>query len=255
MKDKRSPLTARPLRNPGQSLDEQIQDTAYDYIVWPVLLAMFLLLWAAMEWFRYLRPHPPSPKLYMLGAVLAIIFAAYRFIKAWPHLKSLRLGRDGEKSVGQFLETLRGRGYRVFHDVIGDRFNVDHVLIGPAGVFTVETKTHRKPNGLAQIIFDGDTIRIDGFEPDRNPVVQAKAQASWLRELLTESTGREFEIKSVIVYPGWFVNNTGPKNRAIWVLNPKALPTFLDREPAQLSQENVQLACFHLSRFLRSAEQ
>ena len=132
---------------------------------------------------------------------------------------------------------------------------MDHVLIGPAGIFTIETKTRRKPNGLAQIVFDGDTIRIDGFEPDRDPVVQAKAQANWLRELLTESTGREFEIKSVIVYPGWFVNNTGPKNRAVWVLNPKALPTFLDHAPVQLSHENVQLACFHLSRFVRSAEQ
>lgn len=35
MPDKRSPLKGRPLRNPGQSLDDQIQDFTYDYLLWP----------------------------------------------------------------------------------------------------------------------------------------------------------------------------------------------------------------------------
>jgi len=42
---KRSPLKDRPLRNHGQSLDEQIRDLAYDYLVWPTLFAMFLVIW------------------------------------------------------------------------------------------------------------------------------------------------------------------------------------------------------------------
>jgi hypothetical protein len=120
-------------------------------------------------------------------------------------------------------------------------------------VFTVETKTHNKPNGNPQIVFDGETIRIDGFEPNRDPVVQAKAQASWLRELLVDSTGREFGVRSVIVFPGWFVNYTGPKERTVWVLNPKALPTFLGHEPQRLSENDIHLASFHLSRFVRAA--
>ncbi len=142
----------------------------------------------------------------------------------------------------------------MFHDVIGGAFNVDHVLIGPAGIFTVETKTHSKPIGDARIVFDGEAIRIGGFELDRDPVIQAKAQASWLRELLTESTGRKFDVKSAIVFSGWFVDYTGPKERTVWVLNPKALPSFLDHEPARLSLEDIKLTTFHLSRFVRTNE-
>jgi hypothetical protein len=168
-------------------------------------------------------------------------------------VKNRWLGRDGEKVVGQFLEVLRERGYRVFHDVIGDGFNVDHVLIGPAGVFTVETKTHSKPNGDARVTFDGETVRIDGFEPDRDPVIHAKAQASWLRALLSESTGRRFEVRSVIVYPGWWVNEGSIKANTVWVLEPKRLPTFLDHEPRRLSKDDILLASFHLSRFVRTA--
>ena len=252
MADKRSPLKDRPLRNPGQSLDDQIQDLTYDYMAWPTFLALFFVLLAALEWFRYLRTIPPSPRLYTSGAVAIFVFAAYRFFKGLPRLRALKLGRDGEKAVGQFLERLRERGYQVFHDVIGGSFNLDHVVIGPAGIFTVETKTHSKPMADARVVFDGEAIRIDGFEPDRDPVIQAKAQASWLRELLAESTGRKFAVKSAIVFPGWFVDYTGPKERTIWVLNPKALPSFLDHEPARLSQEDIKLAAFHLSRFVRT---
>jgi hypothetical protein len=167
-------------------------------------------------------------------------------------LRSLKLGRDGEKAVGQFLDQLREREYKVFHDVVGKSFNIDHVLIGPAGVFTIETKTRSKPNPDARVVFDGKKIRVDGFEPDRDPIIQSRAQAGWLRELLTESTGREFKVRSVIVYPGWFVENKRPINRTTWVLEPKALPKFLDHEPAQLSRDEIQLASFHLSRFIRT---
>src|ERR1044071_1750103 len=163
MSNKRSPLKDRPLRNPGQSLDEQIQDFIYDHMLWPVLSALFFVLVAGLEWFRYLRTIPPSPGLYTVGAAAIVGFAAYRVFKGLPRLHALRQGRDGEKAVGQFLEALRERGYRVFHDVVGSGFNVDHILIGPAGAFTVETKTYSKPNGNAQIVFDGDAIRIGSF--------------------------------------------------------------------------------------------
>lgn len=254
-KAKRSPLKDRPLRSPGQSLDEQRQDLVNDYMLWPMIFAMILILFTAWEWLRYYRPQAPSPVIISVVAASAIFFAAYRIYRAMPRLHALKLGRDGEKAVGQFLETLRERGYRVFHDVIGEGFNVDHVLIGPAGVFTVETKTHSKPGGDARVTFDGETVRIGGFEPDRDPVIQAKAQAGWLRELLAESTGRKLEVRSVIVYPGWYVEEENAKKNAVWVLEPKRLPTFLEREPRRLSQEDIHLASFHLSRFVRTAEQ
>ena len=251
-KSKRSPLKDRPLRNPGQSLDEQIQDLLYNYFAGPLFLAVFVVLIAAHEWLRYYRPHPPAPWVYSSFAFVIVFYTVYRISSVWPRLRALKLGRDGEKTVGQFLEKLREQGYRVFHDVIGDGFNLDHVLIGPAGVFTVETKMHSKPpRGNPLIVFDGEKILVDGFEPDRDPVVQAKAQASWLGELLAESAGRKFEVRPVVVYPGWFVEDKRLNRRSVWVLNPKMLSAFLDHEPAQLSHDQIQLASFHLSRFVR----
>jgi len=251
-KNERSPLKSKPLRNPGQSLDEQIHDLISDYALGPLVFAVVLVLLAVLEWVKYYRSVPPAPILYSFVAMPGIGYALFRFFRVKREWEALRLGRDGEKDVGQKLELLREAGYEVFHDIIGDGFNIDHVVIGPAGIFTVETKTHRKRTGNPLVIFDGNEVLIDGLEPDRNPVVQAKAQASWLRELLSESTGHKYDVRPVIVYPGWFVDSKGSRNKTIWVLNPKGLPTFLDHEPLQISPEDAQLASYHLSRFVRA---
>jgi hypothetical protein len=85
---------------------------------------------------------PPKPVLYSVPAVVALGYAVFRFFPVRREVRALRLERDGEKDVGQKLELLRKKGYEILHDIIGNGFNLDHVLIGPAGIFTVETKTH-----------------------------------------------------------------------------------------------------------------
>jgi hypothetical protein len=253
MPNNRSPLKGRPLRNPRQSLDEQIHDLISDYALGPAVFALFLVLLAALEWIEYAQAIPPKPVLYSVPAVVALGYAVFRFFPVRREVRALRLGRDGEKDVGQKLEVLRKKGYEILHDIIGNGFNLDHVLIGPAGIFTVETKTHSKPvKGNPSILFDGNKIIVGGLEPERNPVVQAKAQASWLRELPAESTGRKFEVRPVIVYPGWFVENRSADRNRIWVLNPKGLSTFLDHEPMRLKPEDIRMASYHLDRFVRA---
>jgi hypothetical protein len=208
---------------------------------------------AGMEWLRPYYDLAPNPVLYSIAAVLSVAYAAFRFVRALPALRALKLARDGERTVGQFLERLREKGYQVFHDVLGSGFNVDHAIIGPAGIFTVETKTWSKPTTRdAKVQFDGQTLKVAGIDADRDPVVQAKAQASWLRELLAESAGRKFPVRPVVLFPGWFVEQDKGSTREMWVLNPKALPDFLDYEPRALSDADIHLASFHLSRFIRA---
>ena len=67
---------------------------------------------------------------------------------------------------------------------------------------------------------------------------------------LKESTGKEFVIKPVVVFPGWFVESKNHNKH--WVLNPKGLPTFIQNQKEILSQEDVKLAAYHLSRYIRA---
>ena len=250
----RSPLKDKPLRLPGQSLEEEFRSLWGDKIETPLVMALVYVIFAGLEWWRYFSDMNPHPVIFSLAAAGVAAFVGWRFVRLRPRLRALRLGIDGEKAVGQFLERLRDRGYHVFHDVVAPGFNVDHVLVGSAGVFAVETKTWSKPlHADARIKVEGDRLLVAGQEPDRNPIVQARAQAAWLKTLLAESTGRTHDVFPVVLFPGWFVESSQGA-RSVWVLEPKALPAFLEREPVRLSTEEASLAAFHLSRFIRSAE-
>lgn len=226
-----------------------------DKLETPFLMAVFFVVLAGLEWWRDYKNMPPQPVLFTVVALGLCIFAAYRIWRIIPQSKNLRLAAEGERAVAEYLDRLREKGFRIFHDVVGVGFNIDHVLIGPAGVFTIETKTRSKPIGRdARVTFDGETILVDGNASDRDPVVQAKAQARWLRSLLQESTGKLFPIHPVVLFPGWYVESKPGSLSEIWVLEPKALPGFLDHAPGRLESDDVALASFHLSRFIRAGE-
>lgn len=251
----RSPLKDKPLRSPAQSLEEERRELLLDKVM-PYFLGTALLSYLAiMEWLRVWQNFKPNPVIYTGMAIVALVLTAWRIHRLRPRLHALQLGIEGEKVVGQYLERLRGEGYEVFHDVVSPGANVDHVLVGPAGIFTVETKTWSKPKvGDARIQCDGESITIAGRAPDRNPIVQARAQASWLKGVLLESTGKNLPVAPIVLFPGWFVENAPGSLKRIWVLEPKALPSFLQAEPRRLVAEDVKLASYHLSRFVRSGE-
>lgn len=252
----RSPIKAKPLRVPGQSVAEAREKLVEDSVGQPLTFALFFVVLAGLEWWRLYADLKPNPILFTAAAILAVVYAAFRIWRVLPKLRNLRQALEGERVVGQFLERLRTQGFQVFHDVVGEGFNIDHVLIGPPGVFTIETKTWSKPrSGRAEITYDGDRLRVGTHEPDRNPVVQAKAQAAWLKSFLAESTGKKFEVRPAIVFPGWFIAQAPGAMKDVWVLEPKALPAFLENEPPRLSSEEVHMASFHLARAIRAGEQ
>jgi hypothetical protein len=256
-KQNKSPLTSAPLRNPGQSLDAQIDDLGLDMLQ-PFLVATMLVVLAILEWFRWYRDFPPHPILYSLVAVVGILYTIVQTRRYLSRLRALRQGRDGEKAVGQYLEQVRDPDARVFHDLVADDFNLDHVLVTTKGIFAIETKTWSKPvRGEANITYDGEDLFANGQKRDRDPVKQANAQARWLGNLIKESTGKAFPIRPVVVFPGWYVNSTATmvaKSKGVWLLNPKALPDFIGAERASMTAEDVRLVSYHLGRSIRAVK-
>ena len=79
-------------------------------------------------------------------------------------------------------------GYRVYHDFPGDKFNIDHIVVGPPGVFAVETKARSKPTSQdrkadAKVKYDGKCLRFPNAT-DVEFLEQAKRQAEWLSKWL-----------------------------------------------------------------------
>jgi len=126
---------------------------------------------------------------------------------------------------------LRPLGCQVFHDILAADFNVDHFVAGPTGLFCIETKTHSKPErGECCVTYDGEKVAVNGFTPDRDPVVQARAEAKWMSDLIEQSTGKRFFVQPVVLYPGWYVETT-KQNPDVWVLNETVIPSFYQERP------------------------
>src|SRR6185369_9818593 len=96
----------------------------------------------------------------MLDLILLIsaLFVTPNSITAW------QIGADGEVRTGRLLESLEADGFRVLHDrkIPGARSaNIDHIVIGPPGIYVVETKSYK---GSLQI--RGDKVFVAGRRKD-----------------------------------------------------------------------------------------
>lgn len=57
--------------------------------------------------------------------------------------RAFRIGADGEEMVARRLRQLDPARWRVLHSLpVGDDVDIDHLVIGPAGVFTLNDKHH-----------------------------------------------------------------------------------------------------------------
>jgi hypothetical protein len=239
---RRSPFKRKPLRFPGQSVQDEMNRLLEDRMVPILVFAAIFVVMAVHDWMIALSLYRPQPWFSLGVALLGIGYGTFKYFDFKRTVERLRLARDGERIVGQFLETLRDGGGRVFHDLVGDGFNIDHVVVSPHGIFALETKSYSKPGeGDAVVQFDGERLFVKGVPLKRNPARQAQALARWLGNQLFESTGRRFPIRPVVLLPGWFVEVHAEAVPDVWVLNPKMLRAAIEREPVVLKTEDVAL--------------
>src|SRR5690606_36569578 len=119
---------------------------------------------------------------YVAMGVTAIAYLVRKMWKDGRKLDRLRAGLDAEVAIGQELNRLMLQGAIVFHDVPGEQFNLDHVVVCPSGVFAIETKGYTKLNGKggcaeATVEYDGKTLQFPTWA-SCGPLEQASRQAT-----------------------------------------------------------------------------
>jgi hypothetical protein len=86
------------------------------------------------------------PRLGLVIAGLAIVAAGWglRF-RPSPDAVAWRLGAAGERRTAQLLNELERHGWAVLHDLAlpASQANIDHLVIGPGGVFVIDSKQYR----------------------------------------------------------------------------------------------------------------
>lgn len=121
-----------------------------------------------------------------LVVVMSALFTTPNSITAW------QIGADGEARTARLLETLEADGFRVLHDrkIPGARSaNIDHIVIGPPGIYVVETKSYK---GSLQI--RGDEVFVAG-----------RRKNGWIDEVNREAAAVRTALAEEVSAHGWMV--------------------------------------------------
>lgn len=128
-------------------------------------------------------------------------------------------GAEGERKVGAILEDL-APDWHVLHGVYLGHGDIDHVLVGPGGTFTIETKSNR------------GQIPVDHIDPKM--LAQAYAES----KVLEKVSG--LDVTPLLVFSEAYLTGSVPTRRqGVTVLPARMLAAFIDRRPPKLGPDEV----------------
>lgn len=216
-----------------ERLSEQIDPWLLVLIVIPAVLAVSWSL----------------SKQTLAGTIFIFLFCAIASALVQRKLQPLvkqraayRLGYHGERYVAEELNLLMPDGFRVFHDLPFKIHNVDHVVVGPSGVFAIETKTKRKKikHGANRhiVVFTGKRLE---FSAGWNTawLDQARLNAKTLSQWLRSAAAEPVEAEPILTIPGWWIEPKGTGD--VHVLNPKQIGDLVRSRPQDaLNEKQIQ---------------
>jgi hypothetical protein len=157
--------------------------------------------------------------------ILAEVAALAAFLIVSPqvdreHGRWLR-GAEGEEAVGAILESLAAEGWHVIHDVSFGRGNIDHVVVGPGGVFAVETKSH------------AGRISLERLGPKM--LSQAYAEKKTLEERLG------VEVQPLLVFSrAYLIERPSAIRQGVTVMTARGLSHYFSRRRPTMSAEQAR---------------
>ncbi|MAT13990.1 MAG: hypothetical protein CMJ46_01820 [Planctomyces sp.] len=247
------------LRSPGYSLRERIgelNDELMYYMMWMVMLPVLAYAtvvsrayWAGSGLIAF------EAVLVTFSAIAGMVVLGRRLSRIMEDLQRKRLGMEGELATGEELNLLMLEGCRVFHDIQTANGNIDHIVVAPGGVFSINTKSWWKPKegpdrAKVRVDFGDGTLRFADGRVKDIPYPQLNAEARWLATQLTGAVGKPVSVKPVLALTGSFLEGK-TRSPELDVINPKNCRGFFLERPVVLTQEDIGQIVYQLEQRAR----
>lgn len=236
----RSPIANKRIHGAGEELRKRIDEQTREIMRFVLTLLLvgpyFFAVWALnhVQWNQVVFGTIEIP--YLIAAAAMTIWAIRRLVIHGAARRRAIAGLRAELFTAQELNRLLAKGCAVAHDLPGDHFNIDHVVIGPHVVYVVETKSIRKPPGRKRedtfkVAYDGKSLRFPHFVT-RAPIIQAQKQAQWLARYLRDTINQPVRVIPAVALPGWWIYSpTHNRDCAVPVFNPAGLGAEFMADP------------------------
>lgn len=161
-----------------------------------------------------------------------------RFFALNTEGENWRRGALGERMVGAELAKL-GPEWKTLHAVpVGVRgSDIDHLLIGPGGVFTVNTKNHSR----SKVWCGGRMVMVNGH---KQPYVRNSThEAARAARILTAACNHAVDVEGLLVFiaaPGKLTIKRPKEKIQVSFLHYQQLRKWAKGRPAVLSPEQVE---------------
>ena len=258
-KKSRLPAAQTPMRTPGQSLLKKMacikqQILIYTGLPFLIIISAGVGYYARLTFFN----HPVTVFEVGLVGLVGLGGIGYGLLHVaglLRRLRRVRLAYESKTTVGEVLNDLSPGVYHIFHDFPAEQFNIDHVVVGEKGIFTVETSAHSKPstNGFqkqAPVEYNGKVLYFPNGK-DLKTVERAERQADWLSEWIGATTGVPVAARAIVALPGWIVKRTSPDG--IPVVNPYQFSSLFEHIKSRpIYQDAVMRIVDHLEKMCRN---
>jgi hypothetical protein len=175
-----------------------------------------------------------APRLGPIVGGLAAVAAGWG-LRFRPSLDAVawRRGAEGERRTARLLDPLERHGWAVLHDlaVPGSRANIDHLVIGPGGVFVIDSKHYR---GRLQL--DGSGRLWHGRYPLAPALHAVSFEADQAAQVLTDS---DVVVVPIMAVHGTQISQGKVVMDGVPVVAARRLPSMLRQLPAVLGPERV----------------
>ena len=197
--------------------------------LWPLFLCLIAL--GAFGAALVLGSHVlPFAGLFVVSLMLTIVF----WWKGVRRVESFFKGARGEEHVAGLLASLPA-GYHVFHDFVAGGHHVDHVVAGPTGIFSIETKSWH-----GSVAAEDGEILLNGRLPDRAPLVQATREATAVQAALKRAGWTTGDVKPVVCFASDTFADTQRTIGTTMVLNAAGVTAWIVGCPKILTGDEVE---------------
>jgi hypothetical protein len=253
--ESRPPVTGPVRRLPGESVRKELERILEDDVAGYVFFAVVTWLLVFWEFVRKWLGAGLHLGVLIFAAVSLSLYCAFRVWRLRRSVRNLKQAEKAERHVSDLLRRLRRYDYVTFDDLMdetaGWKSNIDHVVVGPGGVFAIETKGYSIfGNGRLEVGKDG-VLRLSNKEAYGDPLGQARSSAGKISRHLQGCLRQDFFVQAVLVFPGWEI--AMPKSESgVVVHNDGTIEEFFSSRERVLTNTQVSEICSHLDRSARS---